>query len=147
MLSWLQQCIRTPVSSVTTNIPNDPSKVGAHGPFSAKLSLMSSDYTPLKILSATASAGLLTEGWNLAALTEDRDSNRQFSLFVPFAYPFSAPPVVQAGLTGFDIDQGTSARLTVNVVNITAEGFEIVLTTWLDTLVYATEVSWLAIGP
>jgi hypothetical protein len=109
--------------------------------------MMSSDYTPLKILSATASAGLLTEGWNLATLTDDPESYRQFSLFVPFACPFFAPPVVQAGLSGFDIDQGTSARLTASVINITAEGFEIVLTTWLDTLVYATEVSWLAIGP
>ncbi len=92
---------------------------------------MSSDYTPLTILSATASAGLLTEGWNLATLAEDPESYRQFRLFVPFSCPFSAPPVVQAGLSGF----------------ITAEGFEITLTTWLDTLVYAAEVSWLAIGP
>jgi hypothetical protein len=109
--------------------------------------VMSSDYTPLTILSATASAGLLTEGWNLATLTEEPESYRQFRLFVPFSCPFSAPPVVQAGLSGFDIDQGTSSRLSVNVMNITAEGFEITLTTWLDTLVYAAEVSWLAIGP
>ncbi len=108
---------------------------------------MSSDYTPLTILSAIANAGLLTEGWNLATLTEDPESYRQFRLFVPFSCTFSAPPVVQAGLSGFDIDQGTSARLSVNVMNITAEGFEITLTTWLDTLVYAAEVSWLAIGP
>ena len=108
---------------------------------------MSFDYTPLKILSATASAGILTDGWNLATLTKDAESYRQFHLFVPFASPFSAPPVVQAGLTGFDIDQSTSARVSVSVTNISADGFEIVLTTWLDTLVYSTEVSWLAIGP
>lgn len=108
---------------------------------------MLSEYTPWKILSATASAGVLTEGWNLAEPSADSEACRQFTLFVPFAFPFSAPPVVQAGLTGFDIDQRTSARLSLMVGKISAEGFELTFTTWQDTLVYAAEVGWLAVGP
>jgi hypothetical protein len=108
---------------------------------------MSTEYTPWKILSATASAGLLTEGWNLSEAPDDVETCRQFTLTVPFATPFFFPPVVHAGLTGFDIDQGTSSRLAVTVTNITSEAFDVVLTTWQNTLVYSAEISWIAIGP
>jgi hypothetical protein len=108
---------------------------------------MNSDYIPWKILSATAQAGVLTEGWNLSESPSDPETCRQFTLTIPFAYPFSYPPVVQVGLTSFDIDQGTSSRLTTTVTNITAEAFDVVFTTWQNTLVYSAQVSWLAIGP
>lgn len=108
---------------------------------------MISDYIPWKILSSTAQVGLLTEGWNLSESPSDLGTCRQFTLTIPFAYPFSYPPVVQVGLTGFDMDQGTSPRLTTTVTNITPETFDVVFTTWQNTLVYSAEVSWLAIGP
>jgi hypothetical protein len=108
---------------------------------------MNPDYTPWKILSATAYAGVLTNGWNLADPPESPESCRQFTLSVPFASPFAAPPVVHAGLSGFDLDQGSSSRLSVAVTSIDASGFDIVLTTWRDSLVYSAEISWLAVGP
>ena len=108
---------------------------------------MNSDYIPWKILSATAQVGLLTEGWNLSESPSDPDSCRQFTLEIAFASPFSYPPVIHIGLTGFDIDQNTSPRLSTSVANITSEGFTIVLTTWQNTLVYSADVTWLAVGP
>jgi H-type lectin domain len=108
---------------------------------------MTSDYIPWKILSAKAQMGVLTEGWNLSEPASDPDGCRQFSLSVSFAYPFSYPPVVHIGLTGFDMDQSTSPRISASVTNISSEGFAIVLTTWQNTLVYSAEVDWLAVGP
>lgn len=108
---------------------------------------MSTEYTPWKTLSSTAQVGVLTESWNLSEPPSDPETCRQFTLNVTFAYPFSYPPVVHIGLTGFDIDQNTSTRLTATVANITADAFDLVLTTWQNTLVYSAEVSWLAIGP
>ena len=63
-----------------------------------------------------------------------------------FATPFLAPPVVQLGLTGFDMDQRDSARLTVKAENITPSGFLATIATWADTRVFAVEFQWLAIG-
>jgi hypothetical protein len=111
---------------------------------------MFSDCSPLSILSATLNVGVLTEGWNLADLPDDPlepDCYRQFRVSVGFDFPFSAPPVVHAGLTGFDVDNASSARLSVAIATITAEGFEVVISSWRDTRVYSTEISWLAIGP
>lgn len=108
---------------------------------------MSADLTPWKILSATVGVGVLTDGWNLSSPPEDGDACRQFAFDVAFASSFSAPPVVHAGLSGFDLDQSTSPRLSLTVKEIRPDGFAAVLTTWCDTKVHAAEVSWIAIGP
>ena len=108
---------------------------------------MSTDLTPWKILSAKIGVGVLTEGWNLSSPPEEGEECRQFVFQVAFASPFTAPPVVHAALSGFDLDQSTSPRLSLTVQGIHTEGFEAVLTTWCDTRVHAAEVSWMAIGP
>jgi hypothetical protein len=107
---------------------------------------MSSEYLPWSSLAAITTAGVLTEGWTLAAC-DDPETPRTFTLPVAFAAPFAHPPVVQAGLVGFDLDQRDSGRLSTRVTNITTTGFDLVFTTWEDTRVYAVEVSWLAVGP
>lgn len=40
----------------------------------------------------------------------------------------------------------TNQRLKVFAENITNEGFDLVFTTWFDTIVYSAEASWVAIG-
>lgn len=99
-----------------------------------------------KVLSASVSASVLTEGWNLATLGADVEEIRRFSIPVVFDAPFQVPPVVQIGLTLFDIDQRDSGRLSVTAESITESGFEIVFTTWSSTRVYAASASWLAVG-
>ncbi|HSJ00951.1 MAG TPA: H-type lectin domain-containing protein, partial [Verrucomicrobium sp.] len=100
---------------------------------------------PWKTLAATTGVGVLSEGWNLAESPEPGVA-RVYTLEVPFAEPFFNPPVVQAGLTGFDMDHAFSGRLSLKVITITPSGFSVSISTWEDSKVYAVEFSWLAIG-
>lgn len=65
---------------------------------------------------------------------------------VIFDAPFSSVPVVQLGLTGFDIDQRDTARVSLKAAAITPTGFSAEVWTWANTRVYAVEFNWLAIG-
>ncbi len=108
---------------------------------------MNNEWTPWKILSATLSAGVLTEGWNLAdAPAEGSEEARVFSFGVVFAGPFATTPVVQIGLTGFDIDQRDGARIAVTATDISPLGFTVHLSTWRESRVYSVDLAWLAIG-
>jgi hypothetical protein len=63
---------------------------------------------------------------------------------VVFDSPFGSVPVVELGLTGFDIDQRDTALVSLSVADITPTGGEV--WTWANTRVYAVEFNWLAIG-
>jgi hypothetical protein len=111
-------------------------------------SRMYSSSLPWKVLSSNVSLNVLTEGWNLACPEEGAEEEiRQFTVYVGFDAPFFEVPVVQLGLSGFDIDQRDSARLMVKAENITEFGFQATLTTWAGSRVYAAELNWIAIGP
>ena len=101
---------------------------------------------PWKILSSTVGVGILTPDWDLDAEVGEPDEARSFRVAITFASPFTTPPVVQLGLTGFDIDQRDSPRLTLSATQITADGFEAVISSWATTRVYAVEFNWVAIG-
>lgn len=108
---------------------------------------MSAPLTPWKTASAVVSLSQETPGWNLAAGDEEKpETPRTFSTRIEFAERFQWPPVVQAALAGFDLDQRDSARLSVAVNRVTATGFDLSVTTWATSRVYAVEVSWLALG-
>ncbi|OYW76187.1 MAG: hypothetical protein B7Z37_10180 [Verrucomicrobia bacterium 12-59-8] len=109
---------------------------------------MYSSSVPWKVLSSNVSVNVLTEGWNLACPEAGAEEEiRMFSMYVAFDAPFLEVPVVQLGLSGFDIDQRDSARLIVKAESITEYGFQATLTTWAGTRVYAAEFNWIAIGP
>lgn len=106
---------------------------------------------PLKFVSGTEGVGVLTPGWTLAdPVSPDSaavdGSARTHRHVVTFSQPFAYPPVVTVGLCGFDLDQQTGGRISVAAREINAEGFEVHITTWRETLVYAVEFSWLAVG-
>jgi len=112
------------------------------------VSRMYSSALPWKALSSNVSVNVLTEGWNLACPEAGAEEGiRKFSLYVAFDTPFFEVPVVQIGLSGFDIDQRDSARLTVKAENITEFGFQASIVTWAGSRVYAVEFNWIAIGP
>jgi hypothetical protein len=73
-------------------------------------------------------------------------SERSYRQYVAFQRPFRNPPLVHLGIAGFDISNQDAARLTASVANVTHEGFEIVLATWLHTRLWRVDVSWLALG-
>ena len=101
---------------------------------------------PWNVLCADVGVGILTEGWNLADGVEVGDVGRSFVVPVTFAVPFAAVPVVQLGLSGFDIDGRDSGRITLKAASVSADGFSAVISTWAGTRVYAVEFHWLAIG-
>lgn len=102
---------------------------------------------PWKSLSAALQLGVLTEGWNLAEPpAESTEDARVFRFTVYYATPFDAPPVVHLGLTGFDLDQRDSNRLSLRATEISTTSFVAEIATWRDTRVYSVEFSWLALG-
>ncbi|TDU73368.1 H-type lectin domain-containing protein [Prosthecobacter fusiformis] len=107
---------------------------------------MYSTSVPWKVLSSQVSVSVLLEDWNLANNEPEADTLRSYVVQVVFDSPFLSVPVVHLGLTGFDIDQRDSARLTVKAESITESGFQAVISTWSNTRVYAAELNWLAIG-
>ena len=103
-------------------------------------------HIPWNILSSTVGVGILTEGWTLAEPVTEPDTARSFVVEVVFDSAFSATPVVQLGLTGFDLDQRQSGRISLKAGAITRFGFQAIISTWSTTRVYAVEFNWLAIG-
>lgn len=103
-------------------------------------------HIPWNILSSTVGVGILTEGWTLAEPVTEPDTARSFVVEVVFDSAFSATPVVQLGLTGFDLDQRDSGRVSLKTGAITRFGFQAIISTWSTTRVYAVEFNWLAIG-
>ena len=107
---------------------------------------MQAPSVPWKVLSSHLGLGILTEGWSLDAAASAGEESRSFRVDVVFDSPFSSVPVVQLGLTGFDIDERDTARLTLKAAQITETGFQAEVSTWAGTRVYAVEFNWFAIG-
>lgn len=107
---------------------------------------MNSTPIPWNILSSAVGVGILTEGWNLAEAEPSAEESRTFTVTIAFAAGFTTTPVVQLGLTGFDIDQRDSPRISLKAENITPFGFQAVISSWSATRVYAVEFNWVAIG-
>jgi hypothetical protein len=72
--------------------------------------------------------------------------HREFRQWISFDPPMPTGPVilVQAALSGHDIYRGTNARIAVHVDKISPNGFELLFTTWLDSVVYLVHAVWIA---
>ena len=107
---------------------------------------MFSSPIPWNVASSSVGIGILTEGWNLADDAHGAEEWRSFATEVRFATPFNSIPVVHVGITGFDMDQRDSSRITLHLWDITESGFIVTVSTWAASRVYAVEFQWLAIG-
>lgn len=107
---------------------------------------MNSEYLPWKMLAAEVTVGIGSEDWTLDAVSEEDSPDRTYEVAVSFSAPFSAPPVVHLGLTGFDLEQWSSSRLTLSVACVSESGFTARLTTWRSSRVYGASFQWLAVG-
>jgi hypothetical protein len=97
--------------------------------------------------SSVLCAGLNSAGWNLVEIPDGQyEAPRTYTVEVVFPEAFNVVPVVHAAVSGFDIDQRDSARISTAVSLITTQGFSLAITTWRGTRVYGVEVSWLAVG-
>lgn len=101
---------------------------------------------PLNMLAGAVRFDHSRPGWTLLDLTEPEGGPRVFRGRVEFERPFSASPVVQMGVTGFDIDNGANARLNVAVLVVDEQGFDVEVKTWWDSRLWSVDLSWLAIG-
>jgi hypothetical protein len=57
---------------------------------------------------------------------------------------FSNPPKVQTALSHIDTENETNTRLAVSPQNISVSGFDINVSTWSDSKVYAVSIAWFA---
>ncbi len=65
---------------------------------------------------------------------------------VRFDEAFAEPPVVQVGLSMWDLDRKTNQRMDIAAENVTETGFDIVFRTWGDTRVARVRADWIAFG-
>ena len=107
---------------------------------------MSHVVQPFSFLAGTEVLGTGTEGWNLDQLPEPGGEDRWVRTTIRFTRPFNATPLVHLGVTGFDISNQDAARFKVTTSNVTPEGFDLVVSTWLNSRLWRAEVGWLAIG-
>jgi hypothetical protein len=65
---------------------------------------------------------------------------------ITFPQAFRAAPMVHVGLSLWDTDSATNARMDISADNVTPKSFDVVFRTWGDTRVARVRVSWMAIG-
>jgi hypothetical protein len=106
---------------------------------------MNTTLQPFSFLAGKEVLGMASEGWQFDH-GQGPDHGREYKLRVHFTTAFRNTPLVHLGLSGFDISNHDAARLSASAANISAEGFDLVLATWLDTRIWRVEVNWLAIG-
>ncbi len=65
---------------------------------------------------------------------------------IRFKEAFRTPPMVQIGISLWDVDTSSALRAEVQAEHITTEGFDAVFRTWSDTRIARIRASWTAIG-
>jgi hypothetical protein len=99
---------------------------------------------PLKIAAAQVHLDSTLPGWTL--LEPQGDAARTYATRVTFERSFRLAPVVQVGISGFDIENADAARTRLRVTSVDETGFGLEVDTWLGTRIWSIDVSWLAIG-
>jgi hypothetical protein len=100
---------------------------------------------PLNFLAGTEALHSLRDGWTLDDAPHGAPE-RSFRTRIRFERPFHMTPLVHLGIAGLDAGNEDATRLTASTANVTQDGFEIVLTTWLHSKLWRVDVNWLAIG-
>ncbi len=71
---------------------------------------------------------------------------RERRIAISFSQTFRSPPVVQIGVSLWDVDTSSALRAEVVAKDISPEGFSAVFRTWSDTRIARIRVTWMAIG-
>ncbi|PID35978.1 MAG: hypothetical protein CR993_07375 [Rhodobacterales bacterium] len=74
------------------------------------------------------------------------EGEREFREAIRFREPFFAVPMVQVGISMWDVDGSTNQRIDISADKITRTGFQIVFRTWGDTRVARVRADWMALG-
>ena len=65
---------------------------------------------------------------------------------IKFSEPFRSAPIVQIGVSLWDVDTSSALRAELSAENVTPEGFEAVFPTWSATRIAGIRAAWMAIG-
>lgn len=65
---------------------------------------------------------------------------------VNFSEPFLSAPVVQVGLSLWDISNAANIRVDLKADRIDERGFDLVFRTWQDSRIARVRMSWTAFG-
>lgn len=68
------------------------------------------------------------------------------SAYVSFGNVFAAPPRVLLALKQIDIDHNQNMRVKLKVSDVSAAGMTWHIDSWHDTILYGTEISYIALG-
>ena len=71
---------------------------------------------------------------------------RTYTTRITLVNSYSTPPTISVSLGGFSTYHGTNPVIFVYPENVTNDGFDLVFTTWSDSLVYGASASWIAYG-
>lgn len=74
------------------------------------------------------------------------EGRRERRVAIRFSETFRASPVVQIGVSLWDVDTSSALRAEVKAEDVTPEGFNAVFRTWSDTRIARIRVAWMAIG-
>lgn len=79
--------------------------------------------------------------WNLNTGTGERSFRTPD---IPFQPLFNAPPVIALALSGIDCEHSTNLRVALQPADVENEEFNIIITTWHDTILHGVTVTWIA---
>lgn len=71
---------------------------------------------------------------------------REHRQWVEFSEAYASVPVVQVGLSMWDMDNSTNPRMDISAENISEQGFDIVFKTWADTRIARVRADWVSFG-
>jgi hypothetical protein len=80
-------------------------------------------------------------GWNLSSGTGPRSFR---SPDIKFQLPFNGTPQILLALSGIDSEHTTNLRLTVRPDDVEPDEFNIIVSTWDDSIIHSVMVTWLA---
>ena len=101
---------------------------------------------PLSIAAGAVKFDESQPGWALLEPMAEASNIRSCTGRVDFERSFVAAPVVQIGVTGFDIHNGDNARLQVGLLSVDHKGFTVELRTWWNSRLWSVNLNWIAIG-
>ena len=71
---------------------------------------------------------------------------RSFKVHINFDKKYERIPNVMVSIKGFDINGDRNIRIYVFSENVSVYGFDLVIGTWNDSLIYEVHVCWISFG-
>ncbi len=105
------------------------------------------DYSLLRFQSGIAKINS-KDAWNNGHLgfMANGSGGRKSTTHVKFAKKYSETPIVTLGVIELDVFHAANQRYNILIKNITKEGFDVEFSTWADSKIYSSNVSWQAVG-